>query len=183
MDTKTFYVNTYNNPWKNEQGVWKVKELFYETCRVNEREKVIYCLGLIPLKTTIANKDVTLQSLRNVYMAMDHIPEFEHEFAETYLGGWTHWLKIQKSSAVSPYIQEWKAEKNIKIKADAIKQLLATAKADTKDSFQASKFLAQKGYNVGEVLKRGKAADAEASSLERAVDEDLKRIGLLRVVK
>jgi hypothetical protein len=175
----TFYVNTYNNPWKNEQGIWKIRDIFYETCPASDRSSVKYCLGLMDLQLN----DTVIPSIRKIYINMDHIPEFEYEFAETYLGGWTHWQKLQKSSAVGPHIKEWKAEKSIKLKADAMKQLLATAKSDTKDSFQAAKFLAQKGYNVGEAIKKGKAADDEASSLERAVDEDLKRIGLLKVVK
>jgi hypothetical protein len=122
-----------------------------------------------------------IPSLRSIYLSYDHLPNYEYEFAEEHLGGWNHWCKLCESSIVGAHIKEWRAEKQIKIKADAMKSLLTIAKSDTKDSFQAAKFLAQKGYNVGEILK--KQDKKLQDHLDSDVDEDLKRIGLLKSVK
>lgn len=117
-------------------------------------------------------------------MEYPHIPGFEYEFANKYLGGWEHWKRLVASS-LRDMFKEWREELEIKHKARALKGIILQSREDTPTAFQASKYLVEDGW----VEKKGrpKKEDVEraakiAAGVKDELADDLERIGL-QVVK
>lgn len=128
------------NKFKNNQGVYYTKGLFIE--------EVLY--DPISAIYSIKEYDRTLDgkfypSLYKLYMEMEDVTEYE--FATTYLDGWTHWKKLCDTSFFKPHIEAWREELTIKLKAKALANIkLKAMDPDNKDSYQASKYLVEKGW-------------------------------------
>lgn len=109
----------------------------------------------------------------------------EYTFALRYLDGWNHWEKLSKTRWFRPYVLKWRQELDLKIKAEALRRIISESKSNSKSSFQANKFLVEKGW--GEFItgdkKRGRPSNLELESalkkeldLERQITQDFERI-------
>jgi len=107
----------------------------------------------------------------------------EYEFANKYLGGWSHWKEVQASEVMKPYIAVWREEQEIRLRANAIKQIALLAKSDK--GFQAAKFIADKGWKVRTAGAPSKEEVEGMKAVEKAVNKefaaDAERLGLVRV--
>lgn len=128
---------------------------------------------------------VTYPSLKKIYFSYDHIPGFEYEFAMATLGSWDHWVKLN-SSGLRGIFAEWRHELEIKNKANAIRQLMQTAREPNAAGANASKYLAESGYTS----KRGRPSKEEierekkvAAGLDKELESDIQRMGLKVVSK
>lgn len=95
-------------------------------------------------------------SLKNRYLELEDPTEYQ--FANMYLLGWKHWLKICDNKMLAAHVQEWRQELEYKLRAQAVKSMIGQAKTG---SFQASKWLADRGW--------------ETRGAGRPKDEDIKR--------
>jgi hypothetical protein len=80
-------------------------------------------------------------------------------------------------------IKAWREELDIRIKANALKALIATARLDDSKGFNAAKYLADKGYST--LTKRGRPSSEEVerelrvqAGASKELEEDMKRLGL-----
>lgn len=96
----------------------------------------------------------------------------EYTFAQEVFGSWDHWLKIQKNKNVLAFIERCREERDIAIESRAIKQIMDEAESG-KNSFQAAKFLATKGYT--QFTDKTKKRTAKKHT-ESQAEVDLKRI-------
>lgn len=107
-------------------------------------------------------------SLKKLFLAMEDVTEYE--FANEYLLGWTHWQRIAENAQVKPYVDKWREELEIKIRAQAIRDIISmTAEGG---SFQAAKWLADKGWDkkaAGRPKKEDKLK--EAAQMQRIASE------------
>lgn len=69
----------------------------------------------------------------------------EYEFANKMFAGWAHWQKILNNKELRKHVDEWRLELEYKMRSLAMKSLIGQAK---KGSFQASKWLADRGWEV-----------------------------------
>lgn len=136
---------------------------------------------------TLKDKDVTQDgktypSLYRLYMETSDPTEYE--FAMAHLGGWDHWLKLCESNWFQPYIERWRTELELKLKAKAIQEIIREAEAGTKNSFSANKWLVANAW-APDKARRGRPTKAEvlsqavqiATNKDR-VDEDAKRLDI-----
>ena len=86
---------------------------------------------------------VKYKSIKQFYLNMEDTTEYE--FANTYFAGWNHWQKICANKAIREHIDEWRMELELKLRARAVKQMVILAETG---SFQASKWLADKGWDM-----------------------------------
>ena len=101
-----------------------------------------------------------------------------YTFAEEWLeGGFAEWHKWCKGHAPRKDIPEWKETLSIKLQAQAIVNIAAQ-----RDSFQASKWLADRGWEEKQD-KRTKEAKKQDQRTRDAVEEDMERLGLKLVQK
>lgn len=168
--------NVTNNPMKDNKGVWRTDSLFFEFKHDD-----------LPYHWTIHDRDreengVIYPSMKLIYMAYDHIPQHEYQFAMDVLGSWDHWLRMCQSSRVGQHIAIWREELDVKIKAQAVKDIMAVAKGDSAAAANAAKWLAEKGY----ASKRGRPSKAEKHQLlkqeaeaEGSIEKDFQRLGLV----
>ena len=122
----------------------------------------------------------TIPQLKKIYLSYSHIPGYEYDFANDHFDCWQHWEKVAEGGMKS-YIDEWRAELDVKIKAIGISALIKQASGEGATAIQAAKYLAEKGYSQ----KRGRPSKAEVigETKRQAGDsailkDDAKRIGL-----
>ena len=106
----------------------------------------------------------------------------EYEAAMRLVGDWDHWLLIRNHPFISPVVDGWHKELEVKLRSEAIKLLVGHAKQQ--GGTAAAKWLADKGYAT-DVVKRGRGRPKhKEEEVERVEDvhEDMARLGL-RAVK
>lgn len=188
------------NKWKDKQGKWKTNDLFYEPSSTLTKSKIVPEINNWSFDERLAHDvplfyfsdfDVEIEtangviakfySLKKIYLSYLHAPGEEYEFAVEQLGGWEHWQSLQNKTFLKGHIANWRKEYAIMTKCKAARKIIGLALSDeyTKDTFQASKFLVAKGWEIGENKKQNARIQEE---IDDAVEEDLGRIGL-RVVK
>ena len=109
------------------------------------------------------------------YLEMQDLTEYE--FANTYFAGWAHWQKICNNKALRTHVDEWRAELEYKMRSLAVKSMIKQAKTG---SFQASKWLADRGWEVRGAGRPSKEeVKQELAFIAKAEDEftaDIKRL-------
>lgn len=159
--------------FKNKNGVYLIKELFYETA--TNKDNVLFTL-----KTEEYNG---YPSLYRLYLEADDVTEYR--FATEHLGGWEHWEIMAESPFLKPYVIKWRRELEIKQKSEALAKIVSTSKSSTKEAFQAAKYVAD-NWN-GPSPKRGRPSKDEIKmrtneilSDKRRVEEDFARLTALQ---
>jgi len=152
--------------------------LFYEESKTPSIEPVF----------TIRDEDrtengVLYRSLYKLYMEMEDLTEYE--FANAYLDGWQHWQKLVEAGFFQPFIQRWRTELELKIKARAMRSIVKEAATEGKHQYEANKYLVAKGWidKTAEPSRRGRPSKQEVDRklkeemfLASDIEEDLKRI-------
>jgi hypothetical protein len=96
---------------------------------------------------TLKGEDYTYRgkvypSLKRLYMeAMD---PHEYDFASEHLLGWDHWQRIVNNKQLTPYVNAWRRELEIKIRSVGFQGMLKKAE---KGDRVAQRWLAEKGYD------------------------------------
>lgn len=122
------------------------------------------------------------KSLRKLYVQTEDPTEYL--FATTVLGGWGHWEKLKETAWFRPYLQSYREELTISIKAKALAAIRSEAVNQGKSAFAANKLLLEGGWDkekggVGRTTKEKIKKEAEALfSKDTDVHEDYKRMGL-----
>lgn len=163
--------------FKNEQGSYLTKALFYET-NTTRPEQIIYTLKDEDHKVG----DVVYPSLRKIYVSL--ADPTEYSIATRYLGGWAHWKKLLNSGWFVPLIEEWREELEVALRSDALRTILVEAKdEDSKNSYAANKLLLEGGWKekakggVGRTTKEKIKQEADALfKQDSEVIDDYKRM-------
>lgn len=134
----------------------------------------------VPKITTAVDFRTSTREQRDVWRAqfMEVSDPTGYTFAEKCVeGGYRKWAVIVKSWGCKEEIAEWNESLAVKLQAEGILRI-----ATQRDSFQAGKWLADRGW----VQDSGKQAKRSKKLAERAheeVQEDMNRLGLSLVKK
>lgn len=104
-------------------------------------------------------------SLKKLYLA--HEDPTEYDFATKYLVGWRHWMRICDNKAIAPHVSEWREELELKLRSQAVRDIM-----DMADSYQASKWLADRGWTKGPVGRPNKAEKARQLRLDTKLADE-----------
>lgn len=121
---------------------------------------------------TLTDEDKTYNgkvypSLRRLYL--ETMDPTEYVFATTYLWGWEHWQRLLANKALREEIDKWREELEVKLRATAVRHILASAP----DAFSAAKWIAD-GQWQDKKAGRPSKAEKEAEMKKRLrVVEDL----------
>lgn len=112
-------------------------------------------------------------SLKRLYL--EHSDPVEYDFANTYLYDWPHWQRLCRNKTVSAEIDKWREELSLKLMSEGVLSMINLAVE--KESYQASKYLADRGWDVKDKGRPSKEA-VEGELKKRAdiaseYDEDL----------
>lgn len=147
--------------------------LFWETS--TDKDTVIYTLKDHPHEG--------FPSLYELYMDTEDPTEFT--FAHEHMAGWSHWQMLVNSTWFKEFVDRWRWELELKIKANALKRLIAESTAGGKNSYATNKFLIEGGWEakkdaknpVGRpTMERIKQEAERLNILEREILDDHARI-------
>ena len=159
---------------KDNFGKWRTYSLFYE-----HRRKT-YPFYWTLKERAISKEGNNIPSLKEIYLSYSHIPGSEYSFATEIIGSWLQWQRLCRSG-LKPFIKEWRDELEIKIQATAMRSIIECSSDKMASSFQASKYLADKGYVPmrGRPTKEEKAnAISQDRDVAHEIQDDLERVGL-----
>lgn len=157
----------------NEKGVHFTVALFYD---LGFRPDIaVYVIG----DKDKEYKGKKYPSLKRLYLEMEDPTEYQ--FATTYLDGWRHWKKLLSSPQVRKHIDEWREELELKLMAKGLKSVIEQATTDEKVSFQAAKFLADKGWiQADNRTKRDKdKKKTQQETITKDFEDDITRMSNL----
>lgn len=162
--------------YTNSNGVRRLSSLFVELCRTNEeKETAVYSLK--------DNDYKGYKSLFRLYMA--ECDPIEYTFATKNLADWTHWQMLCDATWFKPYVQRWRFELELYIKARAIAQLINESTKSTREGLAAAKFLIEKGWTLDKHTKGRPSKDDIAQAANQLAEtrsnlnEHMIRIGLI----
>ncbi len=143
--------------FKDTMQRWRTLSLFKETASL-PKEHVLF----------------TFEEARTLYIECGDPTGYL--FAVKHLGGWKHWLMMKNSSALSSKIEEWEEELEVKLRSDAVKNMIKLSDGDK--GYQANKFLVDGGWlrrkagrPTKESINKEKKIQAELyTELESSVD-------------
>lgn len=125
---------------------------------------------------TLASDDITIDgktyiSLRKQYLLLEDPTEYA--IASKYFDSWTHWKKVRESSKLKEDIDEWREELEVKLRSKGVKGVYDKA---LDGDYQASKWLAERGFAEKKTTRRGRPSDAEVIGEAR---KEAKVIGII----
>lgn len=144
--------------FRNEQGRLLNAGLFID--KQYDESTALYALTLVDKQY----KGKTYPALYRLYIEMSDITEYN--FANTYFESFQHWESLCSEEWFKPYITRWRKELELKIKAEALKEIIAQAASDDpKKRLEASKYIYEKVF----VSSSGKGRPTKAQIKEEAV--------------
>lgn len=155
--------------FRNNSNTRYLKGLFYEMT-LEDKSSVVY---------TLKDEDhLGYPSLKRIYLETNDPTEYI--FATKHLDGLEHWEMLCNCSWFKPYVERWRKELDLKIKAEALSRILKEAKTNSKEAFQANRYILEKGWDKhtkGRPSKEdiAKAATEIVTSSSR-IEEDYKRL-------
>lgn len=103
----------------------------------------------------------TLPSIKKLYLEMEDTTEYE--FANKFFLGWSHWQRICNNKVLRKYIDEWRTELDLKLRARAVKLMIEQA---DDGGYQAVKWLADRGWDI---KKAGRPTKEDIESEKKAI--------------
>lgn len=92
----------------------------------------------------------------------------EYDFANTYLLGWQHWTRLCENKIIRAHIDLWREELELKLRSRAVKDMIRTAP----ESFQAAKWLADRGWSQRGAGRPTKAELEHNKKLSERIDQE-----------
>lgn len=114
----------------------------------------------------------TYPSIKQLYLEMEDPTEYE--FAKKYFFSWQHWLKICANKQLREnYINAWREELEIKLRSQGIKKMVLKSGSDTRESMQASKWLAERGWDKRRAGTPSKAEVARETKIQAGINSEI----------
>lgn len=157
---------------KDSMGRFRTQSLFFEM----KHPGIDPVFTLKPQDHEV--KGVVYKSLRRIYL--DIADPTEYDFAIKVFDSWEQWRRIFTNGLLSPYVNKWREELELKLRAGAINTIQAVASDPyNKGSLTAARWLADRGWDK----KRGRPSKDEVAKERKIVanihdelDEDYDRI-------
>lgn len=110
-------------------------------------------------------------SLYRLYTEKDDPTEIH--FAQTYLSGYDHWIRLCECTWFKPYIERWREEVSLKRRARYLKEIEAIAGEEGKFKLAALKILLTETKPEKEKSTRGRPSKLEVQKELKKAAEDL----------
>ncbi len=171
--------------YKNSSGKYLTKALFFELSLTPHTYAIF----------TTKNEDheykgVTYRSFKKWYLEI--ADPTEYKTAAAMVGGWDHWLDLDKCVALKPLMKQCRDELEVRLRSDAVDIVLKDSKSeDSKSAVASAKWLSDKGYAPDKskaTRSPGRPKKAAVSSTDvfdnagpdKDTLDELKRIGMAR---
>lgn len=121
------------NKFKNSEGVRYTQGLFYESA-VYDRDSVLYTLKDTP--------HMGFPSIHEIYLSLNDPTEYR--IATEYFDGVDHWEQIIGSTWFKPHLAKMRKALELKIRSEALAEVIKDAKSGSKSSMSSAKFILEK---------------------------------------
>ena len=164
-----------NPKFKADNGQYYIRQIFFEV-NTEGKDLVLYTLKEYDIEVD----GRCVPSIHRLYVEMEDISEYH--FALKYFDGWTHWQRICTGAWFKDYINSMRNELSVKLLAKSLNTIKDIAKGETRDAFQANKYLLEKGWTdangkKGRPTKESVKREAELLNKEsNEFNEDFKRL-------
>jgi len=142
--------------FRNVSGTRYLKALFFEYNP--DKSVVVY---------TLKDRDHEgFPSLYRLYMEAEDVTEWE--FANQYLDGWEHWQMLCECNWFKPYVERWRQELELKLRARALARIMKEAATTSKNAYNANKYLSNAEWRGPEEAKAKRGRPSAAKIKEEA---------------
>jgi hypothetical protein len=159
---------------KDSFGKYRTNSLFLEPLYDDSHGAPIFTLK----EYDHVHKGRKLISLQQVYLKI--ADPTEYKFAMEVFGSWDHWARIAKNATISPYIEKWREELELKLRSIGVRNIIEVAAISDTKNLPAMKFLAECGWKVakrGRISKEDKEAEVrKEAGIAKSIQDDIKRI-------
>lgn len=129
-------INLEPTKFRNSNGMYYGRELFYETSADPDKKNVLY---------TVKDEDWKgFPSFLQMYLKLSDPSEYL--VATQLFGGTKHFEKLTGTAWFKPLLERCRAELEHKLRSEALLRLQAEAASGGKNSFQANKYLMEAGW-------------------------------------
>lgn len=111
-------------------------------------------------------------SIKQLYLQMEDPTEYS--FAKEHFASWKQWQRIVRNKKITPYIEEWREELEVKLRSQAIVDIIATSAEASQGSFQAAKWLADRGWEKRAPGRPSKEAKEREEAIEDRIQQEFK---------
>lgn len=147
----------------DDQGRPLTQSLFLE---INYDEKY----AVYTLKGQDHNyKGTVYPSLKKLYLEM--MDPTEYLFATKHLYDWNQWQRITENVVLRRYVDEWRLELEYKLRAHGFREVINQLH-DEKGSFQAAKFLVDRGWDKRGAGRPSKEEKERLAAQDRRLMDD-----------
>lgn len=112
----------------------------------------------------------TYPSLKRLFL--EHEDPTEYDFASTYLLGWNHWKRLNDNQMLAHHFEEWREELELKIRSQAVRDVMGMCAENAQGSFQAAKWLADKGWDKRGPGRPSKADMEKEKKIRERIDDE-----------
>lgn len=141
----------FKDQFKDSIGRWRTANLFEETCEDPTKYPPVY---------TLKDSDTSsCVSLKERYLECRDLTEYQ--FANIYLGGWDHWLRVCDSYVLKPHIEEWRDQLRLKLRAETLEKVKDLATGEGPAALTAAKFLLEELNGRTPKSQRGRPSKEE----------------------
>jgi hypothetical protein len=159
---------------KDSFGKYRTNSLFLEPLYDDSHGAPIFTLK----EYDHVHKGRKLISLQQVYLKI--ADPTEYKFAMEVFGSWDHWARIAKNATISPYIEKWREELELKLRSLSVLNIIEVASAPDTKNLPAMKFVAEGGWKIakrGRISKEDKEAEVrKEAGIAKSIQDDIKRI-------
>tara|TARA_R110000796_G_scaffold113930_4_gene225655 strand:- start:173 stop:670 length:498 start_codon:yes stop_codon:yes gene_type:complete len=164
--------------YKDDQGRFLTQCLFKE----NYEHQNLKFPAVFSLRDQDPDSPDQLPSFKKAFIESRDITGYK--VSQSLLGSWDHMQKLLRAKWFLDHYVKWVEELEVMLKAEGLLKIQEHAKGEGSTSFQAAKYLSDKGWEPkrGRPTKAEKAKEAaKEKALEDALEEDMSRI--LTIVK
>lgn len=158
--------------YKDESERYLTRGLFKETISTHRAKTHPAVFTLKPYD------DGAYKSLKKIYMEVNDPTEYLFAIEAFGEEGWEQWQKLSKAGWFQPYIESWRDELEIKMRAEGVRKMRDLANSGNKD---AAKWVAEGGWDK-KAAGRPSKAQIKAEAKKRAgikddIADDAARLG------
>lgn len=114
-------------------------------------------------------KGVTYPSIKRLYLEIEDPTEYE--FATRCFLDWGHWKRTAENKLISPHVEAWREELEMKVRSRAVRDLMNLCASES-GSFQAAKFLADRGWDKRGAGRPSKEEMAKRAAIAENIESD-----------
>lgn len=107
-------------------------------------------------------------SIKRLYI--EYADPVEYDFANEYFLGWQHWKRLCGNAQIAHHIEQWREELELSIRGEGVRSMIT--QATDKDSFQAAKFLVDRGWDKRSAGRPSKEEKEKRLAQEAKLQEE-----------